>query len=106
MEINEDHPIYKAIDRGGGQTCDIPGVLRELFAAGYTIVPLNESNEPILAADDYVWVKRYRIEYDDYDAIKVNKAYLSKIPRSAEIINEKTALILNADFKSKWPESR
>lgn len=41
-EIDEDHPIYKAIDRGGGQTCDIPGVLRELEKAGYAIVRKSE----------------------------------------------------------------
>ena len=37
--ISEDHPIYKAIDSGGGQACDIRGVIRELNAAGYAIVP-------------------------------------------------------------------
>lgn len=37
--IGEDHPIYKAIDLGGGQTCNIKGVLRELDRAGYVIVP-------------------------------------------------------------------
>lgn len=31
--------IRDAIDRGGGQTCDVDGVLRELAAAGYEIRP-------------------------------------------------------------------
>lgn len=37
-DLDEDCPIYKAIDRGGGQTCDIAGVLRELGCAGFAIV--------------------------------------------------------------------
>lgn len=37
--ILEGHLIWEAIDTGGGQTCDIPGVLRELERAGFTIVP-------------------------------------------------------------------
>jgi hypothetical protein len=32
-------PIRDAIDKGGGQTCNIEGVLLELDAAGYVIVP-------------------------------------------------------------------
>lgn len=39
MDIDEGHPIWKAIDRGGGQTCDVRGVLRVLAERGYTIVP-------------------------------------------------------------------
>lgn len=38
-EIDEDHPIWQAIDRGGGQVCDISGIIVELDRAGYTIVP-------------------------------------------------------------------
>ncbi len=38
-EIGENHPIYRAIDDGGGQCCDVAGVLRELKSAGYQIVP-------------------------------------------------------------------
>lgn len=34
--------IWDAIDRGGGQTCDIEGVVRELRAAGFEIVPIGE----------------------------------------------------------------
>lgn len=37
--ISEGHPIWGAIDRGGGQTCDIAGVLLELDRAGFCIVP-------------------------------------------------------------------
>lgn len=37
--MDENDPIYKAIDLGGGQTCDIEGVVRELGRAGYAIVP-------------------------------------------------------------------
>lgn len=36
--IDEDHRIWKAIDHGGGQTCDVRGVLRELDKAGYKII--------------------------------------------------------------------
>jgi hypothetical protein len=39
--MNEDHPLYKAIDRGGGQTCDTAGVIRELAKAGFAIVPMD-----------------------------------------------------------------
>lgn len=42
--------IEEAIDLGGGQTCDIPGVLRELDKAGYVIVP----KSLIRAYDEYV----------------------------------------------------
>jgi hypothetical protein len=38
MELDESDPLYIAIDRGGGQTCDINGVVRELEAAGFAIV--------------------------------------------------------------------
>lgn len=38
----DDHVDYRAIvnaiDSGGGQTCDVPKVLIELFKAGYRIV--------------------------------------------------------------------
>ena len=43
MAMDENHPIYKAIDRGGGQTCDIAGVIRELDKAGFVIVPRMKS---------------------------------------------------------------
>lgn len=36
-----DHEIFRkiinAIDLGGGQTCDVPGVLRELDKAGFVV---------------------------------------------------------------------
>lgn len=38
-----DDPIMKAIDKGGGQECDVAGVLRSLDAAGYAIVPKEPS---------------------------------------------------------------
>src|SRR5580704_7673683 len=34
-----DNPIMDAIDKGGGQECDVAGVIRELDRAGYLIVP-------------------------------------------------------------------
>lgn len=37
MTWQTDERIIKAIDRGGGQTCDIPGVIRELAKAGFMI---------------------------------------------------------------------
>lgn len=48
-DLDEDSPIVKAIDRGGGQTCDIAGVLRELDVAGYVIVP-KEPTEAMMKA--------------------------------------------------------
>lgn len=38
MKIDENHPIYKAIAKGGGQACDVAGVIRELEVAGFEIV--------------------------------------------------------------------
>jgi hypothetical protein len=37
-KMDENDPLYKAIDKGGGQTCNIPGVIRELEAAGFVVV--------------------------------------------------------------------
>lgn len=37
-DLDENSPIIQAIDFGGGQSCDIAGVIRELDAAGFTIV--------------------------------------------------------------------
>lgn len=43
-DIKSDHSdfrkIVNAIDTGGGQTCDITGVLRELYKAGYFITKI------------------------------------------------------------------
>lgn len=47
-EMEEHHPIYKAIDTGGGQSCDVRGVIRELHKAGFVIVP-REPTEAMLA---------------------------------------------------------
>jgi hypothetical protein len=49
MNINEDHPIYRAIDRGGGQCCDVPGIITQLRAAGYVIVPVEPTEEMLNA---------------------------------------------------------
>ena len=38
MMYSEDDPIWKSIDKGGGQSCDVRGVLRQLFHDGYKIV--------------------------------------------------------------------
>lgn len=35
---NDDEVIVRAIDDGGGQACDISGVIRALDAAGFVIV--------------------------------------------------------------------
>jgi hypothetical protein len=47
MTLNQGHPIYEAIDKGGGQTCDITGVLRELDAAGFIIVPKEPTEQMV-----------------------------------------------------------
>lgn len=39
--IKEGSDIWKAIDKGGSQTCDVIGVVRELDKAGYYIVSKN-----------------------------------------------------------------
>ena len=50
MTIDENDPIYKAIDIGGGMCCDIPGILCELDKAGFVIVP-KEPTDAMLKAD-------------------------------------------------------
>lgn len=47
--LDENDPIYKAIDLGGGQTVNIPGVLNELDKAGYEIRkrPFIPSTSPV-----------------------------------------------------------
>lgn len=40
--IDEHSLIWQAIDWGGGQTCDVVGVLRALDTAGFKIVPKGE----------------------------------------------------------------
>lgn len=45
LTIKENSPIWDAIDAGGGQTCDIPGVVRELDRAGYIIVPKEPTDQ-------------------------------------------------------------
>jgi hypothetical protein len=42
--------VLKAIDHGGGQACDVAGVIRELNAAGYVIVPREPTKSMIEAA--------------------------------------------------------
>lgn len=42
--------IREAIDHGGGQCCDIEGVIRELGEAGFVIVP-REPTEAMLNAE-------------------------------------------------------
>ena len=49
--MDENHPLYKAIDRG--QTCDIGGVIQALLDAGYVIVP-REPTEAIIKAHHVV----------------------------------------------------
>jgi hypothetical protein len=50
----EDGPIWNAIDIGGGQTCDIAGVLRELTSAGYVIVKAEPKTVSLLGRLDAV----------------------------------------------------
>lgn len=56
QQMEEGHPIYDAIDRGGGQTCDIKGVIRELNKAGYSIVPKEPTEAMLQAAFNDGWV--------------------------------------------------
>jgi hypothetical protein len=45
FNIIEGTPIWEAIDKGGGQTVDIIGVIRELNKAGYVII--NKNSMPV-----------------------------------------------------------
>jgi len=60
--IDENHPLYKAIDRGGGQTCDIGGVIQALLDAGYVIVP-REPTEAMLYSPAIAQAKSLKEEY-------------------------------------------
>jgi hypothetical protein len=44
-EIDEDSEIWRLIDHGGGQTCNVRGVLRALEEAGYVIIHLDDLAE-------------------------------------------------------------
>jgi hypothetical protein len=55
-------PIRDAIDKGGGYSVDIEGVIRELAAAGYVIVPkvptdamVNSAHHACMDGPKYVW---------------------------------------------------
>ena len=66
--MNEDHPIYKAIDSGGGQCCDISGILRALDAAGYVIVSRKPAGatslvEHVARASFACWNERRGLSY-------------------------------------------
>jgi regulator of RNase E activity RraA len=75
-ELEEGHPIYVAIDRGGGQTCDINGVVRALDAAGYVIVPKEPTAKIIETAQEHadenlrLLVALQRIADDSWDSAK------------------------------------
>lgn len=46
--------IIAAINNGGGQTCDVEGVLRALMAAGFVICP-REPTEAMILAGTVSW---------------------------------------------------
>jgi hypothetical protein len=69
--MDESHPLYQAIDRGGGQTCDIPGVIRELAAAGYVIVP-REPTDAMCAAMAKYYHDNYREGHEREDTSAVD----------------------------------
>lgn len=52
ISMDENHPLYKAIDRGGGQTCDIGGVIQALLDAGYVIVPREPTDNMDIAGNE------------------------------------------------------
>jgi hypothetical protein len=65
--LNEDDPIWKAIDLGGGQVCDINGIMRELDKAGYTIVSKPRCREevyPPVPPDDLVGAHAFEGVFD------------------------------------------
>ncbi len=51
-ETSEDgfiEQVARAIDVGGGQSCDVPGVLRELELAGFVIVRRIVTDDKVLS---------------------------------------------------------
>lgn len=72
--MDENDPIYKAIDDGGGQTCDIPGVVKSLEAAGYMIVKVGPRQGQETDARyrcrglAIAWSEAVRAEWRDYVA--------------------------------------
>ena len=54
--------ITDAIDQGGGQSCDVAGVVRELGKAGYMILPsprpiadAPRDGREVLCTDGHIW---------------------------------------------------
>ena len=60
---DEDDPIRTAIDMGGGQCCDVSGVLRELGARGFAIVPIADARlrQAFRNADSLDWEHLFRM---------------------------------------------
>ena len=63
MTIDENDPIYKAIDIGGGHSCDIEGVVCELDKAGFVIVPKEPTREMWAAGGD-ACVTKVNVHHD------------------------------------------
>lgn len=56
--MSDDDLISQAIDRGGGQMCDVSGVLRELRMAGFVIARTAPTTERMAAKDVAEWCGR------------------------------------------------
>lgn len=82
-DLDEACPITAAIDRGGGQGCDIAGVLRELDKAGFVIGP-KQSN--LGGHADLVNRLRQPVLENDYPAILASHLAIADMALAADIL--------------------
>jgi len=71
--------IREAIDLGGGQTCNIDGVIRALNEAGFVIVP-KEPTEKMINNGTKQLIE-YGNPYPDYTAYQVWVDMIAAIPK-------------------------
>lgn len=94
--MDETDPIYKAIDSGGGQTCNVAGVIRELNAAGYVIVKSSQVDgtraalgKAFIAMRIAKAIPSVSAEYDFDDAIDAASAALADLRHQQTPTQEK-----------------
>lgn len=86
--ITTDARIRDLIDAGGGQACDIEGIIRELAAGGFAIVPIYAPT-PLTPSDEMV------------DGLTTLKAFLENEARGhVKFVNDMQAR-RTADYKAR-----
>lgn len=84
-----DEQILDAIDRGGGQACNVEGVVRALAEAGYEIVPAGTQAALRPFADGYRKIQRM---YSIPHGIGYHNTFtMQDLARAAELVPEATS---------------